>query len=236
MTAPVSNASSACTVTDAAGSPVNVTNGSVVRVQPGDLVTIALQNSVGVLNWRLRASMSDYTGIQSGQVLAYQTTGFSMQIVAPNEPSTLVLSSQADDRTGVPPPVQFTIIVGKPNEWSEPQASTGSNVPEQVLVHLLGSGTLFAAYFVPFANSAPAAGSNSQALTLNIYNAAGALVGTVASATLNNANQMTKAVRFNLGTISNANWQDGYTVTYQSTATGTATLPAGQWVLVGMAN
>lgn len=229
-------ASSACNVTDGAGSATAVSNGGVVRVQPGDVITVAPQSLVGILNWRLRAVSSDYANMSAGTTLAYQTAGFTTTFVAPQEPCSVVFQSQVDDKTGVPAPSQFTIVVGKPTQWSVPQGSTASSVAETVLAHLTGTGTLFAAYFVPFANSAPASGSNSHAITINIYNASGSLVGALASATLNNAAQMTKAVRFNLGTIANANWSDGYTVTYQTAVTGTATLPAGAWVLVGMGN
>jgi hypothetical protein len=125
--------------------------------------------------------------------------------------------------------------IGALNQLQEiqvPQATSATALTEVAIIHMIGTGVITAAYYLPNANSAPAAGSNSQAITLNIYNALGVLVGALATATLNNANQMTKWVRFTLGTVTNGTFSDGYTVTASTVLTGTATLPAGQWVLV----
>jgi hypothetical protein len=111
-------------------------------------------------------------------------------------------------------------------------ASSASETEIQV-GELLGYGTITGAFFSPNAASAPAApnGTNNDAFLLNIYNAAGTLVGQLAAVTLNNSNQMTKWVRFNFGALTNTSFSDGYTVTYQSTVAGTATRPIGTLIL-----
>jgi hypothetical protein len=118
-----------------------------------------------------------------------------------------------------------------------PQASETTTQPETEIFALQGSGNVIGAYYLPNASSAPAApnGTNNIILLLNIYNASGTLVGQLASGTLNNSNQMTAKVRFSLGAITNGLYADGFTVTATITVTGTATLPAGDWVLLTQA-
>jgi hypothetical protein len=109
-------------------------------------------------------------------------------------------------------------------------ASSASEAEVQV-GELLGYGTITGAFFSPNAASAPAGGANTDTFLLNIYNAAGTLVGQLCTAQLANANQMTKWVRFSMGALTNATFLDGYTVTYQSTVVGTATRPIGTLIL-----
>jgi hypothetical protein len=117
-----------------------------------------------------------------------------------------------------------------------PQAVSTISLVEIAIGGMIGSGTIIGVYYLPNATSTPAAGSNSQAIVINIYNASGVLVGQLAAASIANATAMTKWVRFNLGTITNGVYADGYTLTASSTLTGTATLPAGTWIIVSTPN
>lgn len=114
-------------------------------------------------------------------------------------------------------------------------ASTASEA-EIAVGQLSGSGTITGAFYVPNATATPTAGSNNDVFVLTIYNAAGVAIGQLATATLANATPMTQWVRFPFGTLANVAFQDGYTVTYKSTVTGSLTgqgRPIGQLVIVG---
>ena len=112
------------------------------------------------------------------------------------------------------------------------QATSATAVAEFVIGRLSGTGIITSAYFVPTAASAPASGANSQVLTVNIRNGSGGAALQVAQATLANATPMTAFVDFSLGAITNANYTDGAVLTATTALTGTATLPAGVWVVV----
>ncbi len=116
------------------------------------------------------------------------------------------------------------------------QASSASSITEVVIGAFSKTGTITAAYYFPNATSTPAAGSNNQVLTLTRYNALGSSQGAVASATIANATPMTAFNRFSLGTISNASWSDGDCISAKSVLTGTATVPQGVWVIIGLPN
>ena len=114
-------------------------------------------------------------------------------------------------------------------------SSVNTSEAEQAVFNLPGQGTITGAYFLPNATSAPAApnATNNDVLLLNIYNAAGVLVGSLATATLENTNQMTQWVQFPLAlTAANVAYKAGYTVTWQTTHTGAVTRPAGILYLV----
>jgi hypothetical protein len=118
-------------------------------------------------------------------------------------------------------------------------AGSSSSLAEELVGEFVGSGTVIGVYLVPTASEAPAAGSNSQAVTVNIYNAAGVLQAALATGTLNNATQMTKWVRFGLAlnaTPANLVFADGFFATITSTVTGTATLPTMNVVIVATPN
>lgn len=117
-----------------------------------------------------------------------------------------------------------------------PQAQTSSAVAEFIMGMLSGSGNITAAYFCPMTTSTPATGSNSQALAITRYNASGSSQGAVAGASIANATPATALTRFTLGAITNGAWSDGDVLTAKTTLTGTATLPAGVWVVVGTPN
>src|ERR1700729_1938354 len=85
---------------------------------------------------------------------------------------------------------------GVSTDIQTPQAISSGSLAEVAIAGLVGQGNIVGAYYVPNVSSAPASGSNSQVILLNIYDQTGTLVGQLASATLNNANQMTKWVRF----------------------------------------
>lgn len=122
---------------------------------------------------------------------------------------------------------------GNPDTLVTPQVVlTSADQAETLVFSLAGKGTVLGAYYLPNAASAPAAGSNNQVLLLNMNDATGTLVGALATGTLANATPMVKWARFSLGALTNAVFLDGYTVTATVTHTGTAVLPAGQWVLV----
>jgi hypothetical protein len=112
-------------------------------------------------------------------------------------------------------------------------AASSASEAEVAIGQTSGPGVITAAFYVPNAASAPVAGSNTDAFLLNIYSTTGSLVGQLCTATLSNTNQMTKWVRFGLGTITNGSFTDAMTITYQSTVTGTATRPIGQLLVVG---
>lgn len=134
------------------------------------------------------------------------------------------------------PPAIAAALVGLASSPQSIQVAqiveSSADLAESLIASLAGSGTIVGAYYFPNASSAPSAGTNTQAMTLNIYDATGTAVGTLASATLANATQMTKWVRFDLGTITNGAFKDGYSVTAQTTHAGTCVLPVGFWVLV----
>jgi hypothetical protein len=121
---------------------------------------------------------------------------------------------------------------------STPQVVETATVAETAILSLAGAGTVVGAYYLPNAASAPASppATNNMVLLLNIYNAAGTLVGQLASGTLSSSNAMTKWARFSLGAITNGLFSDGYMVTATITLTGTATLPAGSWVVTTVPN
>jgi hypothetical protein len=114
-------------------------------------------------------------------------------------------------------------------------SSASASETEQAVFSLPGQGTITGAYFLPNAASTPASpdGTNNTVLLLNIYNAAGSLIGQLATATLENTNPMAQWVQFPLAlTVANVAYEPGYTVTWQTTKTGTVTRPAGILYLV----
>jgi hypothetical protein len=114
-------------------------------------------------------------------------------------------------------------------------AGSGASDAEALVGGLTGSGIVTGAVYINSgATYAPAAGSNSELFQLNMYNAAGTLVGALGSMTVNNANPLVKWVGFPFGSIANAAFQAGYFVTFLTTVTGTFTRPAGQLVVYGV--
>lgn len=114
------------------------------------------------------------------------------------------------------------------------QATQAGALAEVNAFSLAGGGTIVGAYFLSNTTTAYTAG-NKQVYTLNIYDATGTLVGTLASGTNGDgvaAQQMTARVRFSFGAITNGIFGDGYTVTIATALTGTAAIPTGQWILV----
>lgn len=115
-------------------------------------------------------------------------------------------------------------------------ALSSADQAETVVFSLAGAGNIQGVYYLPFASQQPASGANSQTMVFKLYNAAGTLVGTVATGVLNNANPMVSQVRFSLGALTNTTFGDGYSLTVTVTHAGTAVLPAGQWVVVTQPN
>ena len=123
-----------------------------------------------------------------------------------------------------------TIYQGAPTQ--APQATSATAVAEFVVGRLVGTGVITGVYFIPTAGSTPASGANNQVLTVSVRNGSGGAALQVAQATLANATPMTAFVDFSLGAVANANFTDGFIVTASTALTGTATLPAGMWVVV----
>lgn len=116
------------------------------------------------------------------------------------------------------------------------QTTSAGAVGEFVIGRLSGTGTILGAYYVPTGASAPAAGSNNQVLTVNIRNGSGGGALQVAQATLANATPMVAFTNFSLGAITNPTYADGNVLTASTALTGTASLPAGVWVVVSTPN
>jgi hypothetical protein len=85
-----------CTVSDAGQTPV-VVGTSTIIVNPGDVITIALQNSTGIQSWTVKASTTDS---QMASGIAYQAPQqgpFSFSFTAPPFPCRLALDSSCTD-------------------------------------------------------------------------------------------------------------------------------------------
>ena len=108
-------------------------------------------------------------------------------------------------------------------------------ITETTLGPLFGTGSIAGVFFLPNATSTPGAGSNSQVLTATMYNASGGSGVTLGTLTIANATPATKWVRATFAGLASPApaFAAGYSVTIQSALTGTATVPAGIFVVAG---
>jgi hypothetical protein len=170
-------------------------------------------------------SVDAATGINPTSMV--QSGGSTLELV-PSSPSASISPTQ----TGT---ITYQFVCAPGSQLCVPQASETTTQAERGIGGLIGTGVLHRIQYNPDAASAPAAGANSMVITVKRYHA-GVLVGTVATATLNNANQMAAFMPFVVATgagVTNATFLDGDELTVTLTVTGAVTLPTGSWQVFG---